>query len=471
MKKIAIAGASGFVGRHLIAELIKNDPELEIRALSRKSNTDDNCQQVKWIKADLFSVLDIEKALEGCDLAFYLVHSMNPSAHLDQASFEDYDLILADNFGRACAKKGIKQVFYLGGLVSRNEILSAHLKSRIEVEQTLSQYVEQTTIFRSALILGHGGSSFHILMNLLIRAPILICPWWTQLPTGPVSIQQVCKAMTISLNDKSYWGKSYDLGSSNQLSYLEILKLSAKYLGLKRYFIMTRFTFARAAMIAVKLVSGAPKNLVYPLVLSLKNKMVPDAQAQFKHPNYQLETVETSLKQAIRETVAKPHRFDARPPQRKTVRSVQRMLLPDQMNAKHAAIEYMAWLPWALRPFIGVKVQKHDVFFYLFSLKFTLLHLVWSPERSEDDRQLFYIKGGMLAARQERGRLEFREALKKKYMLAAIHDFAPALPWYAYICSQAIIHLIVMKLFRRHLKLIAEGKRSWLQKNQHNLKF
>jgi len=71
----------------------------------------------------------------------------------------------------------------------------------------------------------------------------------------------------------------------------------------------------------------------------------------------------------------------------------------------------------------------------------------------------------MLAAPQDRGRLEFREVLNGRYMLAAIHDFYPALPWYFYIFSQALVHLMVMKLFGRHLRLISEGKRSCLQKS------
>ena len=57
----------------------------------------------------------------------------------------------------------------------------------------------------------------------------------------------------------------------------------------------------------------------------------------------------------------------------------------------------------------------------------------------------------MLAKYSGRGRLEFRETWDKKYILAAIHDFRPSMPWFVYRYTQAIFHLIVMTFFGRHL--------------------
>lgn len=66
----------------------------------------------------------------------------------------------------------------------------------------------------------------------------------------------------------------------------------------------------------------------------------------------------------------------------------------------------------------------------------------------------------MLSAKQDRGRLEFREVLDHKYVMAALHEFRPSLPWYVYKWSQAIVHLIVMKAFGEHLKWhVISGKK------------
>lgn len=458
MKTIAIAGASGFVGKRLVEALLKKT-SYNIRALSRSSKDSQN-PRLKWIEADLFSVLDIEKGLNGADIAIYLVHSMQPSAHLDQASFSDYDLILADNFGRACKVLGIKQVLYLGGLVPQEGEISRHLASRLEVETTLQEYVANTTVFRAAIILGKGGSSFHILLNLVKRLPVMICPRWTAMPTSPVHVDYACDCFLAALDNQKHWGKTYDLAASNQISYLQLLKNTASFLGLKTKFFYLNGWFIGLSRLWVSLVSGAPKSLVYPLLSSLKNKMVPSPERLFPEDEVRPESVEQGLEKALKESQGLTYKFTTRTTQRKTVRSVQRSAIPSYMSAEDVAKEYMAWLPRAMRPFLIVDLEGNNVRFCLLSKKLLLLCLTRSPERSEPDRQIFYIKGGLLAAPQDRGRLEFREVLEHKWMLAAIHDFYPALPWYIYIYTQALAHLIVMKLFGRHLRLIAEGKRT-----------
>jgi hypothetical protein len=49
------------------------------------------------------------------------------------------------------------------------------------------------------------------------------------------------------------------------------------------------------------------------------------------------------------------------------------------------------------------------------------------------------------------GWLEFRQVAHRRYTLAAIHGFVPALPWLLYILTQAPLHAWVMHAFGRHL--------------------
>jgi hypothetical protein len=80
-----------------------------------------------------------------------------------------------------------------------------------------------------------------------------------------------------------------------------------------------------------------------------------------------------------------------------------------------------------------------------------LLRLQLIPDRSDDDRQLFYITGGRLVRRKDYGWLEFRRLLDGKYVISAIHEYVPALPWYIYILTQANAHTIVMDRFGKYL--------------------
>ena len=135
--RIAVTGATGFVGRSFIQRF---NGDYRIRGLGRSSRPPGWLpRKAEWQPTDLYSLLDAEKALKGCDLALYLVHSMLPSARLNQGSFEDTDLILADNFARAAKKAGVKKIIYLGGILpdKPEADLSLHLRSRKEVETVL----------------------------------------------------------------------------------------------------------------------------------------------------------------------------------------------------------------------------------------------------------------------------------------------------------------------------------------------
>ena len=165
--KIVVAGASGYIGRAIIPRLLEKFPDAEITALSRSQQQSDD-PRIVWKACDLFTIESIEKVLpKKFDLAFYLVHSMGPTAQLDQGSFADYDLILADNFSCAIQSAGVKQLIYLGGLIPASRSLSLHLQSRLEVEETFAQHRLPTTVFRAGLILGEMGSSFQILLKLV----------------------------------------------------------------------------------------------------------------------------------------------------------------------------------------------------------------------------------------------------------------------------------------------------------------
>ena len=126
-KKLAIAGASGFIGRWFI-ETYKYD--YQIIALSRKKIAPPN-SSIEWRTVDLFSISSSIEALKDIDYALYLVHSMQPSTRLNQSNFEDTDLLLADNFSRAAEACSLSHIVYVGGILPKDSLnISKHLKSR-----------------------------------------------------------------------------------------------------------------------------------------------------------------------------------------------------------------------------------------------------------------------------------------------------------------------------------------------------
>ena len=455
MKRILIAGASGFVGGELISKLL-TDPQLEIIALSRKEQ-DSHHPRLTWKKCDLFSFKDIRESMVDCDSAYYLVHSMIPSAALTQGEFYDFDLILADNFIRAARENNLKHIIYLSGMVLESEKLSWHLKSRLEVEQTLQQSQARVTTLRAGLVIGKNGSSFMILKKLIERLPVMICPSWTSTLSQPIAVQDIIRVLVRSLYDEKVMGKSYDIGGKDVVTYRDLLTRTSLILGQNRRIFTFDVIPLGLSRFWVSLITGESRDLVYPLVLSLTHPMVVDPSRAWPYPDDLRIRLNDALKEALHEKPRKKEKHKSIKkyvPAERVVRSVQRLDLPTGKNADTMANEYFGWLPRFLNPFIKITTENNVIVFSLIFKNLKLLILEKSVERSTSDRQLFYILGGLLVSKNNnsRARLEFRDVLNGRLTIAAIHDFYPSLPWYIYVCTQAQLHLMVMYFFNRHLK-------------------
>jgi uncharacterized protein YbjT (DUF2867 family) len=466
--KVLIAGASGFIGRALIEKLLTRE-DVEIVALSRTPRVSPHPRLV-WKRCDLFSMKDIQESMSGCTEAYYLVHSMLPSADLSQGSFYDSDLILADNFVRCAKGAGVRHIIYLGGMIPDGGKLSWHLRSRLEVEECLRLSGIPVTTLRAGLIIGKNGSSFEILHRLVERLPLMVCPAWTNTESQPIALEEILSVLEQCLLDPSVQGRIYDVGGPEVLTYQALILKTARALGLRRRLYSFNLIPLKFSGIWVRLITGVSKDLVYPLVLSLLHRMVAHPSQAWTRWVGPRVPVDQALERALSRGRETPQDLGKRLPAPKRgheVRSVQRLVHPVGVNAEWVANEYFAWLPSFFATLLKVTVEGRLCTFSLLFRGLKLLILEKSLERSSPDRQLLYIRGGILASKKMvRGRLEFREALGGRVILAAIHEYIPALPWVVYRFTQAIVHLWVMRRFDRHLGDLMENSLQNGPKNQ-----
>ena len=268
---VVVTGATGFIGAALLPEL---EHDFHTIGLTRRSREDPG-GGIEWRRCDLFSLRDAERALEGADIGVYLVHSMLPTARLTQGSFADLDLLLADNFARAAARAGVKRIIYLGGLIPpSDEELSAHLASRLEVEAALASSGVPVTTLRAGLIVGGGGSSLRMLVRLVARLPMMIAPAWTRQPCQPIAVEDVIAILAGCVRDPGTAGETYDIGGPDVLSYREMMHETARILGKRRLIIPVPLFTPALSRLWVTLVTQTPRELVAPLVQSLRHSMV-----------------------------------------------------------------------------------------------------------------------------------------------------------------------------------------------------
>ncbi|MGZ3419491.1 MAG: NAD(P)H-binding protein, partial [Polyangiales bacterium] len=403
--RVAIAGASGFIGRAVARKL---RDRMEVVGIAR-SVPRDGSDFAAFRTADLFNLRETEHALEGADVAVYLVHSMLPSARLTQGNFADFDLVCADNFARAAAKAGVRQIVYLGGLVPEGAV-SPHLASRREVEATLAACGVPVTVLRAGLVLGGGGSSFNILAKLVRRLPVMILPRWTETHTQAVALEDVIALLVFVVGRPECEGQTYDVGAPEVVTYRELMTMTADVLGVRRPMLPVPLFTPALSRLWVSLVTGAPKALVAPLVESLRHEMVARDLRLAKFAGLEPTPTRVALEAALAEPIhgSPPRRASST---RSLVRSVQRMRLPDGKDAEWAAREYVRWLPRALSWLIRAEVDPDRTCrFFLLAFPWPLLVLTYVPERSTADRQLFFVTGGLLVSKKAtRGRFELRQ--------------------------------------------------------------
>jgi uncharacterized protein YbjT (DUF2867 family) len=449
MKKIAIAGASGFVGSHLIPLLSEN---YSVRALGRSAKTSSN-PQVEWKQTELFSTSSTVEALHEVDVAIYLVHSMMPSSRLFQGNFHDTDLLLADNFAQACKQNKVKQIIYLGGLVPEGYI-SPHLQSRHEVEDVLKDSGIPVTVLRAGMIVGPGGSSFEILRSLVKKLRFMILPKWTQSATQAIFIDDILAIIKACSENDTLKGKTLNVVNGEKLTYETILQQTAEGFGVKRTMVPVPIASTGFSKLWVQIFGNSSYELVSPLIDSLLCDLPqldpgPDIAPLIKYPKFSM-MIEETLKRDIGSPAARPKRKTTH---EHSVRSIQR--LPSVPKDCHwIANEYMKWLPNFFPAFLTVRsdYENNRIEFRFTFLPKPLLVLEFVKESFDIDREKFHIVGGLLSKTTNTGWLEFRQVEHRKYLLASIHEFVPSLPWFVYILTQAPLHKLVMKAFGRHLK-------------------
>ncbi len=266
---ILLTGASGYVGSHLLDELLRRGRS--VRALMREPAPGRLPAQVDARKGDAVAGTGLAEALDGCRTAYYLIHSMG-SGSGDAAGFARRDREAAVNFGEAARDAGVERVIYLGGL--GDETTSEHLRSRHEVGELLRQRVPGLVYVRAAMVIGAGSASFEMLRHLTRRLPVMITPRWLNTRSQPVAIADVARALA-ALAQLEEVPAEVQLGGADVLSYREMIGRTASVMGRRGPLVLpVPLLTPRLSSHWVALVTPVDIGLVRPLIDGLKEEMV-----------------------------------------------------------------------------------------------------------------------------------------------------------------------------------------------------
>lgn len=273
-KQILVTGATGYIGARLVPRLL--EAGYQVRAVSRSLAKLKGCpwsqhQNVELVACDVLDSDALSAACQGCDVAYYLVHSMNPQQH----DFAQADRQAAVNMKTAAEIGGLKRIIYLGGLGERDIDMSKHLRSRAEVADILRSGRVPVTVLRAAMIIGSGSASFEIMRYLVDRLPFMITPRWVRTPSQPIAIRNVVNYLIGCLECDETIGTIFDIGGPQVLSYQLLMDTYAQEAGLpKRLVVPIPYFTPRLSSYWIHLVTPVPAYIARPLAEGLRNPAV-----------------------------------------------------------------------------------------------------------------------------------------------------------------------------------------------------
>jgi len=224
---------------------------------------------VELVRGDASDATSLVEALRDVDVAYYLIHALGTSG------FERTDRENARRFGDAARSASVGRLVYLGGLAPEGEELSAHLRSRLEVGETLLASGVPTAVLRAAVIIGSGSASFEMLRYLTERLPAMVTPRWVSTRIQPIAIRDVLRYLVGAAALPVEVSRSFDIGGPDVLTYRQMMQGYARVAGLRRRLIVPVPVLTPALSGHwVGLVTPVPNSIARPLVDSLRNEVV-----------------------------------------------------------------------------------------------------------------------------------------------------------------------------------------------------
>jgi uncharacterized protein YbjT (DUF2867 family) len=290
-----VTGASGYVGAALAPRL--SQARHHVRGFARDAARV-RAPLDELVIGDASTGKGLAKALDGIEVAYYLIHSMEGPA----ADFAATELRQAERFAAAAAKAGVRRIVYLGGLVPQDGSLSRHLASRLAVEEALLHAAPESIALRASIVIGARSRSFRFLVRLIERLPVLAVPAWRHNRTQPVDGRDVLEFLAASATlHADHAGRSWDIAGPDAMSYAEMLERIADSMMISRPTLGLNFSLTPIASVVAAAVAGEDVALIAPLMESLEHDLLPRDATAAKTFGVKLHRFNAAVERALRE--------------------------------------------------------------------------------------------------------------------------------------------------------------------------
>jgi uncharacterized protein YbjT (DUF2867 family) len=286
--RITVFGAGGVIGRALLPLLAGH----EVTAVSRSARDDAGA---RWLVADVVTGEGVAQALEGAEVAYYLVHS------LASRDFERQDRAAADTIAREAAGAGIRQIVYLGALGADDPNASPHLRSRRETAERLASGSVPVTSLRAAMVIGRGSAAFETILALVDRLPAMITPSWVGTPTQPIALEDVARYLAGLCGDERAFGQGFDTGGPEVMTYRGMIERIAALRGRRPLILEVPVLTPYLSSLWLELVTPVEAAVARPLVEGLRNPTIAREERIRRLLPFDLTPFDEAAKRALRD--------------------------------------------------------------------------------------------------------------------------------------------------------------------------
>jgi uncharacterized protein YbjT (DUF2867 family) len=265
---VLVTGISGYIGSVLAPALIREGHS--VRGFAR--HPERVKLDVPVAAGDAITGQGLEAALDGVDVAYYLIHSMEPST---DGPFESRERIAAERFAEAAVAAGVRRIVYLGGLIPDKVAPSEHLSSRLGVEGLLLGALPDSVALRASIVIGAQSRSFRFLVRLVERLPVVPVPGWQANRTQPIDERDIVAMLASAASSDAAAGHSLDVGGPDTVTYRGLIERIRDLMLIDRPTVgFRRLTVTPIASRVAAVVAGEDHELIGPLMESLSTDLL-----------------------------------------------------------------------------------------------------------------------------------------------------------------------------------------------------
>ena len=245
-QQIAVFGAGGFLGRHLIRELTKLDYRVKIATrnpfLKGYLRPLGNPGQIELIKTNIFNVEDVKQVLKNCDYAINLVGILYETRKQKFIQIHSHFPYLLSNL---CNEIGIKNLIHVSALGVKEKHSSQYIQSKFQGEKNIQNFFKPSVILRPSLIFGPEDKFFNTFASYARIFPALPLIGGGKTKFAPIYCVDVGKAIVKALELKNTEPKIYELGGPENYSFRELIEILLGEIKKKRFLVNIPFNIAK----------------------------------------------------------------------------------------------------------------------------------------------------------------------------------------------------------------------------------